>query len=216
MKERRTTLRLLSALPILAAMPATGLAAGEPRDGIDYVRVARPAPQAGPGIEVVEFFSYACPHCKEAEPAVSKWRASLPKDVRFRRVPISFGRPQWEALAKLYLTIESTGDLAKIDHEVFSAVHDQKLPLANGKAVKDWAVKRVADPKKFSDTYESFGIQTKVKSAEQMGLDFGISGVPSFGVAGRYLVVAKEAKTFADVLRATDRVIELARKTPRG
>lgn len=215
MKKRRSALRLLSALPILAAMPATAFAAGAPRDGIDYVRVSRPVPQPGSGIEVIEFFSYGCPHCNEAEPAVSKWRASLPKDVTFRRVPISFGNPKWQALAKLYLTIESTGDLAKLDREVFAAVHEQKLPLANDRAVMDWAAKRVADPKKFADLYQSFGIQVRAKSAEQTGLDFGISGIPSFGVAGRYLVVAKDAKSFQDVLRVTNEVIELARKNPR-
>src|SRR5688572_12320343 len=179
MEKRRSALRLLSALPILAAMPATGFAAGEPREGIDYVRVSRPVPQTGTGIEVIEFFSYGCPHCHQAEPAVSKWRASLPKDVTFRRVPISFGNPRWELLAKLYLTIVSTGDLAKIDRDAFAAVHEQKVRLGNDKAVIDWAGKRVADPKKFSDMYQSFGMRAMVKSAEQTGVDFGISGIPS-------------------------------------
>ena len=146
---KRSTLRKLLALSILAAMPAVASAAGELREGVDYVRVSPAFPQSGQGIEVIEFFSYGCPHCKEAEPAVSKWRWSLPKDVTFRRVPISFGRPGWEALAKLYLTLERTGDLAKLGREVFAAVHEQKVPFANEKAVIDWAAKRVADPKKF-------------------------------------------------------------------
>jgi thiol:disulfide interchange protein DsbA len=98
---------------------------------------------------------------------------------------------------------------------VFAAVHEQKQPLADDRAVMDWAAKRVADPKKFADLYQSFGIQARTKSAEQTGLDFGISGIPSFGVAGRYLVVAKDAKSFQDVLRVTNGVIELARKNPR-
>ena len=184
------------------------------REGIDFVRVSRPASQSQPGIEVIEFFSYGCPHCNEFEPTVRKWRAALPKDVRFRRVPISFGNPRWQLLAKLYLTIDSTGDLAKLDDAVFSAVHEQKLPLSNDKAVIDWAVKRVADPKKFTDMYQSFGIQTMARSAEQIGADFGITGIPSFGVAGRYLVVAKEAKTREDILDTVDRVIEMARQAP--
>lgn len=213
--KKRSTLRGLLALFILGAMPAVASAAAELREGVDYVRVSSPSPQSGTGIEVVEFFSYGCPHCNDAEPAVSKWRSTLPKDVTFRRVPISFGRPNWEALAKLYLTLERTGDLAKLDREVFAALHEQKVPLANEKAVLDWAAKRVADPKKFSEMYRSFGVQAALRSAEQTGQTFGISGVPSFGVAGRYLVVAKNAKSFDDVLRVTDRVIELVRRSPR-
>lgn len=212
MKNRRFALRLLSGLPMLAALPATAFAAAL-REGIDYVRAAKPVAQPGPGIDVIEFFSYGCPHCKDAEGPVTRWRSGLPKDATFRRVPISFGRANWAALAKLYLALETTGDLAKLHHEVFAAVHEQKLPLKDDKTVMDWAAKRVADAKKFTDTYNSFGIQAKVKSAEQTGLDFGISSVPSFGVGGRYLVVAKDARSLDDILRVASEVIELARKT---
>jgi hypothetical protein len=52
------------------------------------------------------------------------------------------------------------------------------------------------------------------RSAEQTGSDFGITGIPSFGVAGKYLVVAKEAKTREDVLATVDKVIEMARQAP--
>ena len=213
--KRRSLLHAFAALPALAIASPARAAEARLREGVDYVRLGRPVPQSQPGIEVVEFFSYGCPHCNEFEPVVRKWRSTLPKDVRFRRVPISFGRANWAALAKLYLTVESTGDLAKVDEAIFRAVHEEKLPLSNDKAVIDWAVKRVADPKKFTEMYQSFGIQTMARSAEQTGADFGITGVPSFGVAGKYLVVAKEAKTREEVLATVDRVVEMARQAPR-
>lgn len=176
--KRRSALRVLAALSVIAAAPSARAAGGEPREGIDFVRIKQPLPQSRRGIEVVEFFSYGCPHCNEFEPAVRKWRSTLPKDVHFRRVPISFGNPKWEVLAKLYLAIDGTGDLAKLDGAVFAAVHEQKLPLSNDQAVMDWAVKHVADPKKFTEMYQSFGIRTMARSAEQTGADFGITGVP--------------------------------------
>jgi thiol:disulfide interchange protein DsbA len=210
--NRRSSLVSLVTLPVVLLGLPLRAATGELREGVDYARVPTPQPPSRPGIEVVEFFSYGCPHCNEFAPTVAKWRTTLPKDVFFRRVPISFGNPKWVALAKLYLTIEATGDLARIDAEVFSAIHEKKLPLVNDKAVIDWAVKRVADPKRFTDMYQSMGLDLQVKRAEQMGLAFGITGVPSFAVAGRYLVVAKEATSRQDVLRVADRVIELARR----
>lgn len=212
--NRRSALRALAVLSVVAAAPPARAAGSPLREGIDFVRVGQPLPQSQPGIELIEFFSYGCPHCKEFEPAVSKWRSTLPKDVRFRRVPISFGNPKWQPLAKLYLAIDGTGDLAKMDGAVFSAVHDQKLPLATDKDVIDWAVKHVADPKKFTEMYQSFGIQTMARSAEQTGADFGITGIPSFGVAGKYLVVAKEARTREELLAVVDKVIEMARQGP--
>jgi thiol:disulfide interchange protein DsbA len=212
--KRRSLLHALAALPLLAMAPPVRAAGPQLREGIDFVRVSRPLPQSQPGVEVIEFFSYGCSHCHEFEPVLRKWRSTLPKDVRFRRVPISFGNPKWQALAKLYLAVEATGDLAKIDDAIFKAVHEEKLPLSNDKAVIDWAVKRVADPKKFTEMYQSFGIQATARSAEQTGADFRISGVPSFGVAGRYLVVAKEARTREDILKTVERVIEMARAAP--
>jgi len=209
--NRRWVLHALAAVPLLAI---ASYARAQLREGIDFVRVSRPVPQSQPGIEVVEFFSYGCPHCNEFEPAVRKWRSTLPKDVRFRRAPISFGNPKWQALAKLYLALEATGDLAKVDDAVFKAVHEEKVPLPNDQAVIDWAAKRVADPKKFTEMYQSFGIQTSAKSSEQLGADFGITGIPSFGVAGKYLVVAKEAKTREDILATVNKVIEMARQAP--
>jgi thiol:disulfide interchange protein DsbA len=201
-------------LSLLAATPAAYAASGELREGIDYVRVSPAQPQSQPGIEVVEFFSYGCPHCNEFEPIISKWRSALPKDVHFSRVPISFGNPQWAALAKVYLAIETTGDLAKLDSELFSAIHVKKLPLRDEKAIVNWVAGRVADPKKFTETYQSFGVQAMAKRAEQTGSAFGISGVPSIGVGGRYLVVAKDAPNYEGLLRVTDRVIAMARQTP--
>ena len=211
---RIASLLFACALCILAATPAARAASADLREGIDYVRVSPPQPKSQPGIEVIEFFSYGCPHCNEFEPFIMKWRSTLPKDVHFRRVPISFGRAQWAALGKLYLTIESTGDLAKLDGEVFAALHVKKLPLADEKAILEWASTRVADPKKFIEMYRSFGVQTKASRAEQTGAAYGISSIPSIGVAGRYLVTAKEAKSLPDLLRVTDKVIEMARQSP--
>jgi thiol:disulfide interchange protein DsbA len=213
--KKRSTLRKLLALSVLAALPAAAHAAGEVREGIDYVRISAPQPPSKPGVEVIEFFSYACPHCNEAEPHVAKWRTTLPKDVTFRRVPITFGRPSWEAVSKLYLTLEQTGDLAKLDHEVFAAIHLQKVPLATEQAVLDWAGKRVGDPKKFAEVYKSFGVQTATRNADQTGAAFGISGVPSLAVAGRYLIVAKEATSFEGVLAVTSRVVEMAKRASK-
>jgi hypothetical protein len=70
-----------------------------------------------------------------------------------------------------------------MDGQVFSAIHQEKLPLANDKAVIDWAVKRVARSEEIHRRCISrFGIQATVGSSEQMGADFGITVSPSFGV----------------------------------
>jgi thiol:disulfide interchange protein DsbA len=209
--KRYASQLMIFALCLFAATAARA-APGDPRLGIDYARIGAAQPQSGPGVEVVEFFSYGCPHCNEVEPVVSRWRAALPKDVHFKRIPISFGNPKWIALSKLYLAIESTGDLAKLDREVFSAVHAKGSALVDEKTILEWASARVADPKKFIDMYRSFDVEARTRRAEQTGASFGIPAIPSMAVGGRYLVTAEEAKNFQDLLRVTDKVIEMARR----
>ena len=37
--------------------------------------------ETGKKIEVIEFFSYSCPHCGEFEPSLQDWLKTLPCDA---------------------------------------------------------------------------------------------------------------------------------------
>lgn len=180
--------------------------------GRDYTVIEPAQGTDDPGrIEVVEFFSYACPHCNEFHPHVTKWAAKLPSDVTFKRVPVSFNRPQWANLARLYYALEATGDLAKLDGEVFHALHDKGLRLIDDDSIQEWAVSQGVDAKKFSDAYNSFGVVSKTKRADQMAQNFRIRGVPALAVDGRYLVVGQSVKSTAELLPLTDKIIDKVR-----
>ena len=66
-------------------------------------------------IEVVEFFSWCCPHCYEFYPKLSRWLSTLPEDASFRRVPVGLGHPEWEALAKAFYALPVTGDVDRLN-----------------------------------------------------------------------------------------------------
>jgi len=180
--------------------------------GRDYVPVAPVQTTDNPAkIEVIEFFSYGCPHCNEFHPAVSKWAAALPADVVFKRVPISFNRPQWASLSRLYYALEATGDLARLDGAVFNALHNNGAKLYDDKAIIDWVSTQGVDAKKFADAYSSFGVVSKAKRADQMAQAYRIQGVPALAVDGKYLVTGKETKGFGPLLALTDEVINKTR-----
>jgi len=65
--------------------------------------------ETGKKIEVIDVFSYGCPHCSDLDPHLAAWAKTLPADVDFKRVPIDFGREQWATLAKIYFTYEAMG-----------------------------------------------------------------------------------------------------------
>ena len=197
------------------AASGPGLAAG-PQEGRDFIPINPPLATPKGKIEVIEFFSYGCPHCGDFHPLISQWAAKLAKDVSFRRVPVSFNRPEWARLSKLFFALETTGDLPKLDTEVFLAIHEQRVTFKTDEAVVSWAAGKGADGKKFGDALASFSMQSKVQRADQEAVAARISGVPALVVDGKYLVNNGSVSTLGDVLKLTDSVIAKARQERSG
>ena len=208
---RRNFVRSIFALgaALTVAMPALAQTAGK-----DYTPItpAQPTDDAAK-IEVLEFFSYGCPHCSDFHPLISAWAAKQPGDVVFKRVPVTFGRAAWANAAKLYYTLEATGDLAKLDGDVFKAIHNDRTNLFDEKAILEWVTKKGVDPKKFSETFNSFGVMSKVKRGDQLAQSYKISGVPAVAVDGKYLV---GGQSFGEVLGTADKLIAKARSEKPG
>ena len=61
---------LVSAVSVLAP---SGVLAADLQPGRDYTVINPPLPAVKDKIEVVEFFSYACPHCSEFNPFLKRY-----------------------------------------------------------------------------------------------------------------------------------------------
>ena len=67
-------------------------------EGKEYQRLKAPQTvESGAKIEVIEFFSYGCPHCRDLEEFLGPWAKKMPADVAFKRVPVAF-QPAWEPI----------------------------------------------------------------------------------------------------------------------
>ena len=202
---------MLKKLFVLAGMLLAFTAgSAELKQGKDYDVINPPQPTEKGKIEVIEFFSYMCPHCDHIDPVVNKWTKTLSKDVVFQRVPVIF-RPQWEAPARLYYTLDALGELEKLHPAAFTAVHRERADLMNEAGVTNWAVKNGLDRKKFADTYNSFAVQSKAQGSKQKQGAYGIPGVPSFVVAGKYRTPDNFAGGFDELLKLVDGLVTKAR-----
>jgi thiol:disulfide interchange protein DsbA len=198
---------LVSALTV--AMPSFAQTAGKDFTPITPVQPTENAAK----IEVLEFFSYGCPHCGDFNPLLTAWAAKLPADVVVRKVPITFGRAAWTGIAKLYYTLEITGDLARLEADIFRAIHGERINLFDEKALTDWVVKKGVDAKKFAETFNSFGVMSKVKRGDQMAMAYKITGVPALAVEGKFLI---GDIGFSEKLAVTDKLIAKARAEKSG
>lgn len=207
---------LLVVIASLTALFAAGAQAQQLESGKHYTAITPPQASQAPGkIEVVEFFSYGCPHCADFNPLIKDWAAKLPADVSFRRVPVTFGRPAWARLAKIYYAIEATGTVGTLDQAVFDAIHGQRINFATDEAVMQWVAGKGMEPKKFSDAFNGFSINSQVQRGDQETAAYRVSGVPAIAVDGRFMMKNEAAANYADLLRMTDAMIQQVRAEKR-
>jgi thiol:disulfide interchange protein DsbA len=172
-------------------------------------QVLNPAqPQTMPGkVEVIEFFSYGCPHCAHLHPPLKKWVAQLPPTAVFVRVPVSFGRREWGQLTRTYYSLEAIGELARLDDALFDAIHNARQPLFDAESLTAWVAKQGVDAKKFSSAFSSAAVSAKAMRAEQMSRDYQIASVPTLIVAGKYVI---SGQTHEEILANASAVVAKA------
>jgi thiol:disulfide interchange protein DsbA len=155
--------------------------------GKDYTPLTPPQPtSSGNKVEVIEFFSYACPHCATLEGPLDAWLKRKPADVEFKRVPTVF-RPSWAPFARLYYALEAVGAVDKLHSEVFKAIHEQHVQLQDPKVMADWVASKGVDRKKFVDAYNSFSVQSRTQRSSDVSQRYNIEFTPEFVVNGRFL-----------------------------
>lgn len=188
--NRREFAARASATGLMAALPLGALAQSPqitPAEGQNFVRLQRAVGVSAPSgkIEVVEFFWYGCPHCNAFEPRLEAWVKALPGDVAFRRVHVGF-RPAFRPMQQLYATLEVMGQVDALHRKVFHAVHEAGERLDSADAIAAWAARNGLDRAKFTEVYNSFGVQTKAQQGTKLAESYKIDGVPALGIHGRY------------------------------
>jgi len=221
--SRRTALTTLARSAVAAATTpaaaalAVALAGGSSAaqaqavEGKDFRAVSPPAPTDAPAgrIEVVEFFWYGCPHCHSLEPALKEWARRLPADVVFRKVHVPW---QVQAHQQLFFTLESLNLTEAHNDKVFAAIHNDRNKLDKPEAMADLLARHGVDRKQFLDAYASFGVRTRTQRATQLAAAYKIEGVPTFGVAGRFVTSPSMTGSNGAALQMVDALVGRVRK----
>jgi len=202
---------LVQALGAIAAMMIAATVRADLVEGKEYSRMKVPhAVESGKKIEVIEFFSYGCPHCNDLEPYLQTWFKTIPPDVQFRRVPVMF-QDRWKGLAKVYYTLEAMGEDVRLSPEVFKAVHVTGTPLYQDKAFFDWAASKGLDRAKVIETYNSFGVDSKIKRAMVVAQEYNVQAVPTVVVDGKFVTLSDRVGGHAAMPAAIDALVAKAR-----
>ena len=197
----------------LAVAPAIAQRKAVPQAGTEYQVLAQPLPlESATKVEVIEFFWYGCPHCFAFEPVLAPWTKKLPGSVLFNRVPAVFNET-WEPHAKLYYALEILGEAERLHKVIFDAIHRDHKQLATEASIGEFLELHGIPRRKFTDTYNSFSVNSKILRSKQLQSAYKIDGVPAMGVDGRYWTSATLlGGSHAAVLPVVEYLIGEARK----
>lgn len=172
-------------------------------EGVHYQRIpGLQRPPTASRVEVLEFFSYGCPHCYHFDPMLQKWAETSSIPIDLIRVPVTF-RPGWEIYASAYYTAELFNKLDVIHMDFFKAVQEGQ-PLMNLDALTRFFAKHSISPDQFLKTFDSFGVHTKISSALKMAIDYHVSAVPTVVVNRKYVTHTGLTGSYQGLLAVLD------------
>jgi thiol:disulfide interchange protein DsbA len=198
---------LLLAAAAIVTLGLTGTSSVMAAEGYEMVTPAQPTTASKDQVEVVELFWYGCPHCFKLEPYVERWLKRKPKNVKFVRMPGVF-RPSWEVHARAYYTAEILGVVDKVHKPMFDAIHEQKRQMNTEAAIMALFQEHGVSNKDFKRVFNSFAVETKLRRAKDMGQRYGVKGVPTLIVNGKYRTGAQEAGGNAKVFAVVNQLVK--------
>lgn len=207
-------LMFASALPMLAhAAPALpGIT-----EGVEYnaIEGGRPFRQQAPGkIEVIEVFSYGCPHCAQMQPKLEAWQATLPKSVVLSYMHAAF--QQEDPFMLGYLAADAAKAVSLTHHRMFAAVHENEaLPRnANLQQVTDFYLRSPGvNGKAFTAALaDKASMGRKMLATRDFQVRSKVPGTPALIVDGRYLVLGNSYENLLGNARKVIDAIAASRK----
>lgn len=195
---------MLKHIALIALFCFTGLARAE--GGYELVTPAQPVKNPDK-IEVIEFFWYGCPHCYSLEPSIVKWLKTKPENVEFIRQPAVFS-DLWGKHAKAFFTAEALGVSEKVHADLFDAIQNKRQKLTSEDDLAKFFTAHGVKDEDFRAAYSSFLVDAKMRQAETMGPRYGITGVPTLIINGKYKVSATTAKSQENMIAVTNQLIQ--------
>lgn len=178
-----------------------------------YELVSPPQPtNSKDKVEVIEFFSYACPHCNTFQPILDNWLAKQAADVEFIHLPVVYHKT-WLPLAKAYYTAEALDVQTKVHNVIFDELHNKKRNVRNEQGLaKIFKEHAGIDNATFKENFNSFYVTTKVTNSNGAGQKYGITGVPVVVINGKYRLSSELAGGYHNLLKVADYLIAKERK----
>ncbi|QLB20988.1 thiol:disulfide interchange protein [Vespertiliibacter pulmonis] len=194
----KTTFIMLSALFMFNQQ----VTAQEFKAGKEYEQV-RPEPTAQK--EVIELFSFYCPHCYEFNTTYKipqKIQQGLPKDAVLKEYHVDFLGGQSEELTRAWALAMVLGKEENVRMPLFQNAQNNAIKSMDD--IRTIFLENGITAEQFDGGINSFVVNGLVNKQKQVAEEFKVRGVPAFFINGQYKI---NPEGFSDV-SSTDEFIK--------
>lgn len=158
-------------------------------DGQQYVTMDKPVTSEP---QVLEFFSFFCPHCYEFEHV---WHVSdavkkvLPANAKVTKYHVEFlGGEMGKTVTQAWTVAMALGVEDKVTAPIFDGIQKSQT-ITDPASLKDVFVKAAGiTPEAYDAAWNSFVVKSLVAQQEKVAADVNLRGVPAMFVNGKYMV----------------------------
>lgn len=165
--------------------------------------------------EIVEFFSFWCPHCHSFEPIVKNIKSKLDKNVSFKKVHVNFmgftSADIQDDATRAMMVARALKKEDALNKAIFEYIHVQRSSVTGLKDLQNIFIVNGVEPTDFDKIAKSFGVNNLVQKNNSTISKFRkhLSSVPTFIVNGKYKATFTRNMTPDDM---TDLLIWLSKQ----
>ncbi|MEP3414009.1 MAG: thiol:disulfide interchange protein DsbA/DsbL [Gilvibacter sp.] len=181
--------KILLLLSVMLLLPLQACAQEKWREGTHFKVIAD---QATEKKEVLEFFSFWCPHCFNFEPLVKTIKTKLADDVEFKKVHVNFMGFTSTAIqddaTKAMMVARELKRSDELNAAIFKYIHVSRSPVSGINDLKNIFIVNGVEPKDFDKMMSSFGVNSRLKMNNKAIQEYRkhVRSVPTFIVNGKY------------------------------
>ena len=179
-------------------------------EGEDYTLLDTPLTnQQRDSIEVIEYFSYRCIHCKNFEPFLEDWLVEIPENVNFARQHVVFSTSD-ELFARTHLALQQSPNYSSLHNRLFSAVHDRQKQFTDIEDITSYLEDYDLDPNEFNRSFTSTRTDRRLTNNRSRQARSQLTATPSLLISGKYLISMRNGQPRA--LEVASELIEREKK----
>ncbi|WP_337263303.1 MULTISPECIES: thiol:disulfide interchange protein DsbA [unclassified Serratia (in: enterobacteria)] len=174
-------------LSLIGMMMAFSASAAEFSDGAQYVTLDKPVTGEP---QVLEFFSFYCPHCYQFEEVYhvsDSVKKVLPAGTKMTKYHVEFLGPLGKQMTQAWAVAMALGVEDKITPLMFEAVQKTQT-VQTPDDIRNVFVKAGVSAEDYDAALNSFVVKSLVVQQQKAAEDLQLRGVPAMFVNGKYMV----------------------------